>query len=373
MSTETASPRHEIIVIGASAGGVEALMELVRALPADLPAALFVVLHVPSDGVSVLPRILGRTGRLPAFHPENMAPILPGRIYVAPPDKHLLVDQGFVRVVLGPRENGHRPSVDPLFRSAARAYGPQVVGVVLSGSGDDGTSGLLAVKRGGGIAVVQDPKTAFSPGMPRSAAEFVAVDHSVPLAEMGALLTRLAPAPAAHSPARERVEEAGPAMRETPFKPEPLDAPQSSERDVNDPGNDPESRAEFGFSCPDCSGHLWEMQEDGLLRFRCRVGHRFSAESLMESKDEALEAALWTALNVLEENAALARRMSDEAGRREHRLSAARFKARADDTEQHAELLRKVLMNTIGTPPGSFEDVQHGQGAEDAQAHGLLS
>ena len=162
-------PGHDIIVIGASAGGVEALKELVKSLPADIPAAIFVVLHVPSDSTSVLPSILKRAGQLPAHHPEDRAAIEPGRIYVAKPDCHLLIKRGYVRLVRGPKENSSRPAIDPLFRTAARYYSTRVVGVVLSGTLDDGTSGLSAIKSRGGIAIVQEPDDALYSGMPRSA------------------------------------------------------------------------------------------------------------------------------------------------------------------------------------------------------------
>ncbi len=185
-------PGHDIIVIGASAGGVEALTNLVSLLPGELPASLFIVLHVPPHGSSVLPRILGRKSQLPVVHASHGEPILPGRVYVAPPDHHLLIRRGVIHLSRGPRENGHRPALDPLFRSAAVAYGPRVVGVVLSGSLDDGTAGLEAIKQRGGLAMVQDPNEALYPGMPRSAVETVAVDHVAPISELAVLLDHLA-------------------------------------------------------------------------------------------------------------------------------------------------------------------------------------
>jgi two-component system, chemotaxis family, protein-glutamate methylesterase/glutaminase len=188
-------PRHDIIVIGASAGGVEALKELVSGLPPDFPVVMFVVLHIPAQSPSMLPSILSRFGALEAIHPEDGEAIQPGRIYVAPPNHHLLVKGGYVRIVRGPRENRHRPAADPLFRSAAHAYGPRVVGVVLTGTLDDGTAGLLAVKARGGVAIVQDPNEALYPGMPRSALENAEVDYCLRLSGIAARLVQLANEP----------------------------------------------------------------------------------------------------------------------------------------------------------------------------------
>ncbi len=182
---------HDVIVVGASAGGVEALRGLVGSLPIDLPAAVFLVLHIPAQSPSLLPEILSRSGPLRALHPTNGEVIQHGLIYVAPPDHHLLLEDGFVRVVRGPRENRHRPAIDPLFRSAARAYGSRVVGVILTGSLDDGTAGLLAIKRRGGVAIVQDPDDALYSSMPRSALAHVDVDHVLVLSEIGPVLARL--------------------------------------------------------------------------------------------------------------------------------------------------------------------------------------
>jgi two-component system, chemotaxis family, protein-glutamate methylesterase/glutaminase len=180
-----------LIVVGASAGGVQALCELVAGLPPDLPAAVLVVLHVAPHGHSALPAILARSGRLPACHPADGEAIRPGRIYVAPPDLHLMVEDGHLQLSRQASENGHRPAVDILFRTAARAYGPRVVGVVLTGNLDDGTAGLATIKRCGGRAVVQDPREADYPGMPESAIANVAVDHVLPLGEMAAVLQQL--------------------------------------------------------------------------------------------------------------------------------------------------------------------------------------
>jgi two-component system, chemotaxis family, protein-glutamate methylesterase/glutaminase len=182
---------RDIIVVGFSAGGVESLTRLVSDLPESLPASILVVHHFPASSVSVLPRILQRNGRLQACHAEQGEPILPGRIYVAPPDRHLLVGEGTIDLARGPRENGHRPAIDPLFRTAAKRYGPRVIGVLLSGTLDDGTAGMLMIKRTGGLCVVQSPADALFSGMPVSALVNASVDYAVPIAEMGSLLSRL--------------------------------------------------------------------------------------------------------------------------------------------------------------------------------------
>jgi len=326
---------HDIIVVGASMGGVEALSSLVAQLPGDLPAAVLMVLHLAPQQKSLLPQILSRQGPLPVRHPEDGEALKPGHVYVAPTDHHLVVEPGKVRLVKGPRENGHRPAVDTLFRSAARAYGPRVVGVVLTGALDDGTAGLLAVKKQGGITVVQDPADAFCPDMPRSALAYLAVDHCVPLRELGALLERLVAMPVelrGAKPSRRMNEEVKVMTLETRAL----------------AGEPPEYDGEPShFSCPDCGGVLFELEDDGLLRFRCRTGHGYTSEALSAGQQEGLDEALWAALRALEENAALARRMAARARERGHDHSAQRFDERARATEAQVLLLRGVVLSGV--------------------------
>jgi len=269
-------PGHDIVVVGTSAGGVEALATLVSTLPPELPAAIFVVLHIPAHSPSFVSDILGRSGLLETVQASDGMEVEHGRIYVAPPDHHMLVERGNVRIVRGPKENRHRPAVDPLFRSAALAYGPRVVGVILTGALDDGTAGLLAVKRHSGIAIVQDPDEAIYPGMPLSALEHVQVDHILPLAAIGPLLVRLA--------SDQVKEEAGNHMVEDLEK-----EMQKAQMDTTLMRADEQDGAPSVFSCPECSGVLWEVQDGNMRRFRCRVGHAFSIGSMFAEQSEALE------------------------------------------------------------------------------------
>jgi two-component system, chemotaxis family, protein-glutamate methylesterase/glutaminase len=321
---------HDIIVVGASAGGVEALQVLVTGLPADLPAAVFVVLHMSPDAPSSLPQILDRAGPLPVTPATDNAPILPGRIYVAVPDQHLLIERDRVCLVRGPKENRTRPAVDPLFRSAARDYGPRVIGLILTGALDDGTSGLQAIKGRGGLAVVQDPAEALYAGMPRSAAENVAVDYCMPLAEIPALLARLVA-----EPAPEESAYAVPPNLDLEVRIAELDMDPLNKGEV--PGTP------SVFACPECHGTLWETQDGNLLHFRCRVGHAYSAESMLAEHDEGLETALWWALRALEESTALAKRMAASARERNHPLLVTRYEQKAHAQEQHAVLIREIL------------------------------
>ncbi len=316
---------RDIVVIGGSAGAVDAVIELVRGLPADLPAAVFVVIHFPTDASSVLPKILNRAGALAARHAVDGEPVCPGIIYVAPPNRHMLLGDGRVRLSRGPKENGVRPAIDPLFRTAATAYGPRVIAALLSGNLDDGTIGLRRVKESGGMALVQDPRDALYPGMLRSAIEHVEVDQVVPLNRMSEVIARLV----GENSEEDRMADDHPG-------PDPEREVQLQDRQVQ-PGT-PSTQ-----TCPECHGTLWEVEDGDIAHFRCRIGHAFTAESLYAQQSDELEAALWTALRALEEHAALSRRMAARAQAGERARSSAVFTERALDAEHHAAVIRRVL------------------------------
>lgn len=327
--------RRNLIVVGASAGGVEALRTLVAALSPDLPAAVLVVLHVPAYGGSVLPAILRRAGRLPARHPSAQESLRSGEIIVAPPDQHLLVDDSLVRLSRGPRENGHRPAVDVLFRSAARAAGRRVIGVVLSGVLDDGTAGLAAIAARGGATVVQDPTDALYPGMPKNAIEHVDVEHVLPVDEIAKLLSRLC---------EEEIE--GPEAPPPPIMEVEADLAMMDDDAMDEPARPGEPS---GFSCPDCNGVLYEIRDGRIMRYRCRVGHAWSAQSLLGEQNQQLEGALWMALRGLEEKAALARTMRARAAERGNPMTAQRFTEQAEEATRAAKLIRSMLERSVGS------------------------
>lgn len=327
---ENTLPKHDIIVIGASAGGVEALMNLVSELPPELPAALFVVLHIPAQSAGLLPSILSRCGPLPAVHPTNHRRIKHGCIYVAPPDHHLLLEPGHVRVVKGPQENRHRPAVDPLFRSAALAYGSRVIGVILTGSLNDGTAGLRAVKQCGGIAVVQDPKDALFPDMPESAIEYGTVDYSVPLSEVAALLSRLVYEQALEDRSNDVLVDMATEVAIAAMEKNVI----NEERSLGTPSV---------YACLQCGSTLWEIHDGNLLRFRCRVGHAYTLETMLAQQDEMLEEVLWRALKTLEEQASLTQRMIEQAYRHGDEQLVPHFEEKLQQTRQRLNLLKEVL------------------------------
>ncbi|HEX3578400.1 MAG TPA: chemotaxis protein CheB [Thermoanaerobaculia bacterium] len=332
-------PHSKIVVIGASAGGIEALKELLQGLPEDFGAPLLLVLHIPADSPSVLPKILDRAGPLQVRSAEEGERARSGVVYVAPPDRHLIVEaDGTLRTPRGPRENRARPSVDPLFRSAALAYGPRAIGVILSGTLDDGTAGLLAIQRRGGISIVQDPDDAAYPGMPASAIANVAVDYILPLAEIAAQLDRSVKQE--HRNVHGNVEVT---QMELEKKIAEMDA--KALRGDDRPGQP------SAFSCPDCGGVLWEIEEGELTRFRCRVGHAYSPETMLAAQGDKLEEALWTAMKTLEESARLAKRLAAAERQRGHEWMAVRFDERENKSRDRADVIRRFLASDDSTVP----------------------
>jgi two-component system, chemotaxis family, protein-glutamate methylesterase/glutaminase len=323
--------RCNVIVVGASAGGVESLMQFVNGLPADLDAAVGIALHIPEESPSALPTILSRQGPLETAHAVDGEPLLHGRIYVAPPGRHLLIKRASVRAVNGPNENGHRPAIDPLFRSAARAHGRRTIGVILSGTLDDGTAGLYAIKGHGGAALVQDPQEALFDGMPVSAIKHVAVDF---IGDVSALTKEVA--------RRTRALRSEPALE--------IDvSDESAELDVVEMDSGTPDPAEWsavpsGFTCPECHGALFERRDGTLTRYRCRTGHAFGAETLAAAQSKGVEDAFWIALRALEENAALLRTMSERARARRQERSSQRYASQALVIEGRAKVIRDALL-----------------------------
>jgi two-component system chemotaxis response regulator CheB len=338
---------RDVVAIGASAGGVEALRALVAGLPSDFPGAILVVLHIPREAPSVLPAILTRTGPLAAETAADGEELRRGRIYVAPNDRHLLVLDNRIRLTRGPSENSHRPAIDPLFRSVARAFGPRAVGVVLSGTRDDGAAGLASIVARGGAAVVQDPADALFPGMPRAALAQAPTGHVAPAAELGALIAGICAA----------------------------DLPDGYDSAVEDPVLDAEVAISdlgavttedlavrpAGYGCPSCGGSLFQVEAEPIPRYRCRVGHAWSPESLLDQQAVTLESALWMALRALEEKSALSRRLATSQER--HHQSSARFRDMAAEAAQASETIRALIarLGSTVTPTGAGHDSAGGQ------------
>lgn len=326
---------RDIIVIGASAGGIEPLRAIVSRLPADLQASVLVVLHMSPSGRSVLPEILGRVTSLRVVPARDGESLERGTIYVAPPDRHLLLHGTRIRLSRRARENGHRPAVDPLFRSAARWFGPRCISVVLSGALDDGTSGTLAVKLGEGMTVAQLPEDALYASMPDSAIRVAGVDHVRPADAIGPLLAALT---------RETITVHEEIM--------PITSPDTEDEDgVEDPGTPPEGPAS-SFTCPECHGALWELRDEKLVRYRYRVGHAYAPETLAAHQASHVEDALWAAYRALQESAALAARLGERATASGMADAARRYADKRNDAEAKAKAIRVVLDQSATGPNG---------------------
>ncbi|MEP0747337.1 MULTISPECIES: chemotaxis protein CheB [unclassified Coleofasciculus] len=324
--------KPEIVVIGASAGGMEALKKLLAQLPSNFPGAIFIVWHIAPAYPSVLPQILDRVCSLPVAHAIDKEAIKPGRVYVAPPDHHLLVESGYVRVTKGPKENRFRPSIDVLFRSAARSYGNQAIGVVLTGMLDDGASGLYAVKEQGGKAIVQDPFDALHASMPIQAMKAVEVDWCVPVAEMGALLIEMT---------NEAVEKKGGHLVS-----EQMDIEVKVAREDNAFESGIMKLGKLSpYTCPECHGMLLQLKEGNIIRFRCHTGHAYSLNSLLVEVTESIEASLWKTLRGIEESEMLMSHMAKHLGETNDSEMAERFLQKSEQANRRASLVRQAVMS----------------------------
>lgn len=335
----------DVIVIGASAGGLDAVKTVVKAFPNGLAASVFIVIHTSPEGPGLLAGILDRSGRLPAVTATSGMPFEHGHIYVAPPDSHLLVENGYMRLSHGPREHRFRPAIDPLFRTAARQFGRRVIGVVLSGNLGDGSHGLMLIKENGGIAIVQNPEEAIASSMPETALQRVDVDHVLPASEIGPAITDLvmnghdqsSHRPARKRPAHNRQRAATRAERPSAEEPD-SDALETGEL----PG--PPSP----FTCPDCGGTLWEFRNGELVRYRCHVGHGFTEQSLFVQQNGKVEDALWSALRAIEETIEFRKRMADRAQTRNLTAVMPSLERDLADYESQADALRELLLRPRG-------------------------
>lgn len=329
---------QHIVVVGASAGGFEALKELTSGLPHDFAAPIFIVWHMSPDVRGVLPQVLNRMDTLPAAHAFDLEPIKLGRIYIAPPDHHMLVNDGEIRVTRGPKENRFRPAIDPLFRSAAYHYGDSVIGIVLSGALDDGTSGLWTIKQHGGTAIVQDPNDAEVPSMPENAIREVNVDYTVTVAEMPQLLMTLLREKSRTS--RSEVVS----VDETRARQLELELKIAAEESGLDLGI-----MDLGeltpYTCPECHGVLTKLTDGNISRFRCHTGHAFTADSLLATVTEHIEESVWSAVRGVDESIILLNHMGDHfAEINQPRLAAVYFR-KANEARSRNELLRRAVIS----------------------------
>jgi two-component system chemotaxis response regulator CheB len=325
-------PTKDIIVIGASVGGIEALRTIAGGLPKDFPASVFVVLHLAPESPGVLADILDRAGPLPSANALDKERIQHGRIYIAPPDQHLIIEPNRVRVTRGPKENRFRPAVDPLFRSAAQVYGPRVIGVILTGFLDDGTAGLRAVKQLGGTCVVQDPHDALAPSMPASAMRQVKVDYCLSIEKIAPLLVRLTNMPVAEEGANEVPEEMDIEVRIAKED----TALEAGVLKLGEPSN---------YACPECHGVLLQLKDKGYPRFRCHTGHAYSVDSLLSEITENVEDSLWNAIRAIEESALLMKHLAEHLSDGDNGETAEQFARKALEAQQRANLVRQVAMN----------------------------
>lgn len=334
---------HDIVVMGASAGGIPPIERVLSALPRQFPAAVFVTIHTAAEGPRLLSDVLSRLSSLPVSYAADGDAIRKSRVYVAPPNRHMLLDGGVVRVTAGPRENRHRPAIDPLFRSAARAYGPRVVAALFSGLLDDGSAGMKAVSGRGGISIVQDPEEARFASMPLSAVENDSPQYVLPVQQIGPTLVRLV----SNGHGRQKAGVEGDSALNNEVKIAEIDIAAIKHAKPGAPSP---------YACPECNGILWEIREGKMPRFRCRVGHAYGTESLLAAKSEELEGALWTALRTLEEKAALHRGLAEKAATGQNLRVAKNFRNSAEDMQRQAKTIRHLLLERDQLPLTGTED-----------------
>lgn len=322
-----------IIVIGTSAGGMDAMGRLVAQLPSDFPSATFIVQHMSADSTGeMLVKALAEKGKLPCSHPQDGEKILAGHIYVAPSDHHMLVEKDVILITKGARENRSRPSIDPLFRSAAVAYGSGVIGVLLTGYLDDGTSGMIAISRCGGTCIVQDPVDAAYPDMPQNALNNLKIDHCVPLARMGALLVELA-------------GKASTLRGQIPIPEDIIVEAKIAKRVLSDLPAVNSLGDQVPFNCPECGGVLWKISKGNMDRYRCHTGHAFTTAVLLAEQTAKIEETLWVALRMFEERRNLLHTMSESKGGKTGPVGRSASE-RAKDSEVHIERIRAMLLSS---------------------------
>lgn len=337
---------RDIIVIGGSSGATAPLKAILGGLPRDLPAAVFVVLHIPARSIGILATVSQAASQMIVSPAEDGMEIVPGHIYLGVPDRHLLIADGRIRLGRGPRENMARPAIDPLFRSAAVAYGPRVVGVLLSGLLNDGASGLSAIKRCGGLALVQDPQDATADEMPLAGLRAVSADLVAPGMRIGDVLADLVR------------ESAGPTV---PVPPEiqlevDIAAGERIDSEVLNRIADPAP-----LICPDCGGVMSQLREPGPLRFRCQVGHAKTAEVLAYEQERSVDEALRVALRIIEERAELVARMAEEGRQSGRRSVAEMYQERADEYRRYGDTIRRAVLETMRPPAPSGDEGGQGE------------
>jgi two-component system chemotaxis response regulator CheB len=325
---------RDIVVIGASAGGIPALVDLVKHLPSQLNASVFVVMHLSPHSPSLLPQIITRSGYLKAIHPRDYQVIEQGIIYIAPPNHHMLVEDDHILVKKGPKENRFRPSIDALFRSAAYTYKTRVIGIILSGMLDDGTSGMWSIKRMGGLGIIQAPEDAMCSSMPTNVTEYVTVDYSVPVSQMGELINQLIKEQAPEKPELEAEE----------IKRIETEVKIAAQKNAFEAGLQQLGNLTL-LTCPECNGSLVQFKEGNLVRYRCHTGHGFTQNAFMANASKAIEEKLWQAVRSLEELVMILEEMAKQYEQLERPAKAQQFHKKAKETKEKAAILHQYIFD----------------------------